>query len=62
MSEVITEGTFFNGVIADIAEINPRTDIALAQEERVSFLPMQNTSESGDIGTYQGSCPLGVLS
>ena len=53
MSEVITEGTFFNGVIADIAEINPRTDIALAQEERVSFLPMQNTSESGDIIALQ---------
>ena len=53
MSEVITEGTFFNGVIADIAEINPRTDIALAEEERVSFLPMQNTSESGDIITLQ---------
>ena len=53
MSEVITEGTFFNGVIADIAEINPRTDIALAEEERVSFLPMQNTSESGDIIALQ---------
>jgi type I restriction enzyme, S subunit len=53
MSEVSTEGTFFNGVIADIAEINPRTDIALAEEERVSFLPMQSTSESGDIIALQ---------
>jgi type I restriction enzyme S subunit len=53
MSEVTTDGTLFNGVIADIAETNPRTDIALAEEERVSFLPMQNTSESGNIITLQ---------
>ncbi len=53
MSEVSTDGSIFNGVVADIAEINPRTDIALTEEEQVSFLPMQNTSESGDIITLQ---------
>ena len=53
MSEVSTDGSIFNGVVADIAEINPRTDIALTEEEQVSFLPMQNTSESGDIISLQ---------
>ncbi len=53
MSKVSTDGSIFNGVVADIAEINPRTDIALTEEEQVSFLPMQNTSESGDIISLQ---------
>jgi len=53
MSEVSTDETFFNGVVADIAEINPKTEISLAEEERVSFLPMQNTSESGNIISLQ---------
>jgi len=46
MSEVSTDETFFNGVVADIAEINPKTEISLAEEERVSFLPMQTQSST----------------
>ena len=53
MNEITTDETRFNGVIADIAEINPKTDIALTEEERVSFIPMQNTSEDGNIIAIQ---------
>jgi type I restriction enzyme S subunit len=53
MSEIHYSGEDANGSIGDIAEINPKTDINLSGQSKVSFLAMQDTSESGEVVALQ---------